>query len=43
MSWSKGDHLVPTGTPMTSQQMSFNSGPKQVKITKFHPTEQICQ
>lgn len=32
MSWSKGDHLVPTGTPIpTSQQMSFNSGHAQVK------------
>lgn len=30
MSWSKGDHLVPTGTP-TTQQMSFNSGHAQVK------------
>lgn len=33
MSWPKGDHLVPTGTPIpiTSQQMSFNSGQMQVK------------
>lgn len=29
MSWAKGDHLIPTGTP-TSQQMSFNSGHSQV-------------